>query len=332
MIRARALAEATLEWSGITRWAAQRRRGRTLVLAYHNIVPDDVDAGGDRSLHLPRGRFAQQLDALTEYCDVVPLTAVLTDPPATARPRVAITFDDAYHGALTLGAAELKGRQLPATMFVPPGLLGGQSFWWDALAGLTGLSVGVRAHALDVLRGDGDAVFEWANRSGHAIREVSSWERSGTESELEAWAGTPSLTVGAHTWRHRNLVRLTESEVREELDSTARVAAKSPRWGRRPVADVPLWALIACRCPRRAGCGLRRGARGRRRLDRPAKRRRLCASPPQRPTECHNPRLSPAIGGARRQGCCVGATAPSWQPAASGVSSWSIVCYHRELP
>ena len=166
MPSARRLVEASLIWCGVDRWAARSRRGRCLVLAYHNIVPDDAAVVGDRSLHLPRHRFAQQLDALVESCDVIPLTAVLSERSPDARPAVAITFDDAYQGALTLGARELRARRLPATMFVAPGLLGGHTFWWDALAGPDGLSAALRDHVLVALRGDGDATRAWAVRSG----------------------------------------------------------------------------------------------------------------------------------------------------------------------
>ncbi len=204
-------------WCGIDRCVARGRRGRTLVLAYHNIVPDRVEATGDRSLHLPRQHFADQLDVLVETCDVIPLAAVLCERPPDARPAVAITFDDAYQGALTLGAAELRARRLPATMFAAPGLLGGYSFWWDALAGSDGLSDAVRDYALGALRGDGEAVRKWAARIGKPLREMPDWGRSGTEPELRAWVAAESLTVGVHTWCHANLSRLAAREVEDEL-------------------------------------------------------------------------------------------------------------------
>jgi peptidoglycan/xylan/chitin deacetylase (PgdA/CDA1 family) len=216
-MNARTLAEAGLVRSGIARWQAHRRRGRTLVLAYHNIVPDDVPAGGDRSLHLPRAMFARQLDVLGEWCDVVPLSAILAESPPDARPRVAITFDDAYHGALTLGALELRARHLPATMFAAPGLLGTDAFWWDTLAGQGGLADSVREHALTALRGDGAAIRRWATQTGHPVSDPPAWRRPGLESELLSWTTIPGCDVGAHTWRHANLARLTVQEVEAEL-------------------------------------------------------------------------------------------------------------------
>lgn len=217
MLSARAVAEAVIESSGIARWYARSRQGRTLVLAYHSIVPDDLPATGDRSLHLTRSAFARQLDALVASCDVVPLAAVLEEPARHARPRVAITFDDAYQGALTLGAAELRARDLPATMFVAPGLLGGHVFWWDALAGPDGLSASVRHEALETCRGDDGLVRAWAQRAGVVLRDVAACQRSGTVADLRNWAANASLTVAPHTWAHRNLARLGPDEVVDEL-------------------------------------------------------------------------------------------------------------------
>src|SRR5579872_99747 len=106
----RGVAERLLEWSGYAALSARRRSGSALVLSYHNIAPDHAPAIGDRSLHLPQSAFGRQLDWLVRNVEVVPLPAILDPGGGDAKPRVAITFDDAYRGALTLGAAELRGR------------------------------------------------------------------------------------------------------------------------------------------------------------------------------------------------------------------------------
>ena len=217
MNSARRLAEGGLVWCRVDRWMARRRRGHGIVLAYHNIIPDDAAAAGDRSLHLRRSRFAEHLDVLLDFYDVIPLTHILLDRPRDARPAVAITFDDAYRGALTLGATELQVRQLPATMFAAPGLLGGDSFWWDALAGAADLRTDVREYALRELRGDGAPVRAWAASAGLPVQEMPEWGRPGTESELAAWAKVNSFAVAVHTWRHANLSRLAANELSDEL-------------------------------------------------------------------------------------------------------------------
>lgn len=194
---------------------ATRRRG-ALVLAYHNILPDGVVAPGDRSLHLARARFSEQLDELLQHLDIVPL-AELGRPHAGNRPRAVITFDDAYRGAVTAGVRELVRRGLPGTIFVTPGLLGDHTFWWDACAGPNDLAQAVRSHALDVLRGEDKAVRDWVATQGRPLAEAPAAARSATEAELDAALRCPGITAGSHTWSHPSLARLTDAELRAEL-------------------------------------------------------------------------------------------------------------------
>ncbi len=223
--------------SGIARWGLRRRCGQRLVLAYHNIVPDGTPAGGDASLHLPRRRFVEQLDAVEEWCDVVPLTSVLGPSHDTARPQVIITFDDAYFGAVTLGVGELARRSLPATIFVVPGCLGRLGFWWDryvpAQHGLTPASF--RELALEQLRGDDAAIEAWARDARVAPAAVDPAHRVADQTELQNAVGAhPGLTLASHSWSHANLSRLTGDALSNELSAPlawlADHAERSLRW------------------------------------------------------------------------------------------------------
>src|SRR5258706_9071692 len=78
------------------------RRGRVLVVAYHNVVPDDWAGTGDTSLHLRLSRFVGEIDRLRQTHDVVPLSEATEPARPGARPRAVVTFDDAYRGAVTL--------------------------------------------------------------------------------------------------------------------------------------------------------------------------------------------------------------------------------------
>src|SRR4051812_38539026 len=153
------LAEGLLVRSGAARVARIRQRSRTLILAYHNILPDGASLAGDTSLHLRQQDFARQLDVLAKSHDVIRIDDLFSRS-RSARPRVVITFDDAYSGCLTAGVAELAKRQLPATIFVAPGLAGGVT-WWDTLAQrFTGaVPETVRSEALHALKGDGALVL-----------------------------------------------------------------------------------------------------------------------------------------------------------------------------
>jgi peptidoglycan/xylan/chitin deacetylase (PgdA/CDA1 family) len=212
----RRTAEFVLTASGVPALARRRPLG-TLVLAYHNIVPDDAPPTGDRSLHLPLARFRAQLAQLARTHEVVSLDD-LDAPPRGARPRAAITFDDAYAGALGLGLDALAAHGMPATIFVAPGLLGRDRTWWDALAAPgTGLAEDARRHALEACRGAGDAVLAWAADAGLPLCAPGAHARIGTAAELQRAAARPGVTLALHTWSHPNLARLDADETREEL-------------------------------------------------------------------------------------------------------------------
>lgn len=212
-------AEAALCRSGLTRAARRRLGDATVVLAYHNIVPDGEVVLGDRSLHLPRREFARQLDLIRRTHEVVPLESLGEPLTASARrPRAVITFDDACQGAVTVGVEELAERGLPATIFVAPAFVGGGSFWWDALSGPGGLDDAVRGTALDALRGEDARVRAWAREQGRPVREVPAHQRGATEAELQAATrAAGGITLASHTWGHPNLARLDRDELEGEL-------------------------------------------------------------------------------------------------------------------
>lgn len=197
--------------------AAARMRGQVLVLAYHGIRPAGAPPAGLHSLHLGVDAFARQLDVICRFADVVSLDATLA-APASARPRVAITFDDAYRGAVEHGLPELVRRGLPATMFVAPGMLD-QAFWWDAISPPSGApDAAAHAHALEERTGCTAAVREWAEPRGKwSEAALPGWARAATLEEVRVAAALPSITIASHTWSHRNLARLDEAQLTEEL-------------------------------------------------------------------------------------------------------------------
>jgi len=213
---AKRVLEILLARGGVARLFSPRP-GDALILAYHNIRPDGAPPSGDQPLHLSLGRFRDQLDQLRDGLDVVPLMELLDSPPGK-RPRAAITFDDAYQGAVTLAVPELVARGLPATIFVTPAFLGGQSFWRDALAGQAGLADRVRDRALEELRGEDRAIRNWAASSGLALVEPPPECRGATEADLARAASSPGITLGSHTWSHPNLARLDGDRLTAELE------------------------------------------------------------------------------------------------------------------
>jgi peptidoglycan/xylan/chitin deacetylase (PgdA/CDA1 family) len=228
--------ERALVGGGIAHLSRLLRSPGTVILTYHNIIPDGEPRFGDAALHLPLRVFARQLDLLERSHELVPLQAILEAADAgTARPRAVITFDDAYRGAVTAAVDELARRGLPATIFVAPAFVGAHSFWWDTLGGAGGRTVeSIRDHALHELKGDDRAVREWARSSGFSRRAVPEHARPASENELRDAARHAGIALASHTWSHRNLTRLAETEVDAELQT-------SLSWLRARFDDVVAW-------------------------------------------------------------------------------------------
>lgn len=210
------MAEVGLLRSGAAALCRRRVSGRTLVLAYHNVVPDGAPATGDASLHIRLSAFRRHLDAIRQRTDVVPLDDALRS--ATGRPRVAITFDDAYRGTLRHALPELARRGLPSTVFVPPGFIPGRSFWWDDLGRSGGLSPADRADALEASRGrDDDVRRRFAARLDGLPDSPAELQCASIE-ELGAAVASGLVTLASHTWSHPNLARATPAELSVELE------------------------------------------------------------------------------------------------------------------
>jgi peptidoglycan/xylan/chitin deacetylase (PgdA/CDA1 family) len=218
--RVKGLAELIAMRSGGRFVGRLRRRGQVLILAYHNIVPRGESPRGDRSLHLPQQAFGDQLDELLHEHDVVPLAELWAGLSPDGRSRAAITFDDAYAGTLVAGIEELARRGVPATVFVPPGFVGGRSFWWDDLAeSLSGvLPSDLRSRLLSELAGDDERIRGWASKEGLAlVTALPPWARAGTETDLRSAIAYRHLSLGSHSWSHVNLTAVDASRERDEL-------------------------------------------------------------------------------------------------------------------
>jgi peptidoglycan/xylan/chitin deacetylase (PgdA/CDA1 family) len=213
--------ERTASVTRIDRFGRWVRRGRAVILAYHNVVPDELAGMGDSSLHIPLSVFRRHLDLITQECRPVSLEDLTignwgrVPGPLT----VAITFDDAYRGVLEVALPELVHRRLKATVFVAPALLGDQTLWWDALATtwLERPEIGLRSRVLKMGRQSLKAARLLGATNGAVWQEMPELLRTVTESELVHAAMRGTCTVGSHTWSHPSLPTLSDSELAEEL-------------------------------------------------------------------------------------------------------------------
>lgn len=223
----RTLAEHLLVDGGLTRLSARLRGGRTLILGYHNVIRGREALEGNRSAHLDFDDFRRQLDLIQSYGQVRPLETVLHPDEPSETPAYVLTFDDAYRGAVRNALPELRSRGLPATVFVAPGLLGTDGFWWDVVP----VPPWEHPAPLGTLRGEDHAVKRWALGAGMRLRVVPPSMRACDPDELESEVAGSSITLGCHTWSHPNLGRLGDEEVANEvLRALEWLRAGASRW------------------------------------------------------------------------------------------------------
>jgi len=226
----------------LARRAVCALRPRALVLAYHHV--------GDATRFAPwvtvsPARFAEQMAYLADSRLVLPLDRLLADVRRGRVPRgghVVLTFDDAALDTYSTAFPVLRGHSLPATVFVPTGLVGRPGpFWWDRLAGLRRRAAErgadlpaflVRAGVLeDGPAWDDDALWrrlrltdgarrdevfaraaEWLGGDGTATEPgAMSWEQL---AEMDA---SGLITFGAHTVSHPVLSSLDAARLAAEV-------------------------------------------------------------------------------------------------------------------
>jgi len=233
---AKLCAEALLGSKGAARVLTRWSDPVSLVLAFHNVLPEREPPRGDRSLHLPISSFREILDWLPEVFELVPLDVVFREPDEfTIRPRAAITFDDAYVGVVSEAIPELERRGIPATIFAVTGVHGGHTFWWDALADgyAGGLPEALREAALTEARGRGEEVGRWAAERSLTMSELSGPFVSAPWAEIERVEMIAGIEVASHTRTHANLAALYDDELDSELaDARTELTARIP--GARP--------------------------------------------------------------------------------------------------
>jgi peptidoglycan/xylan/chitin deacetylase (PgdA/CDA1 family) len=213
----------------LARFPRRTRAGDRLILAYHNIRPAGTRPFGDRSLHLALDHFEAQLRVIRQEADIVPLMELLNTHAAQSR-RVAITFDDAYASAVTIGVRACVDAGAPCTIFVTPGLLGTIPIW-DRRGDANTWTERDRTAFLWEHGG-----IDTAISSSHATPSAA---RIATHEELVIAAQHPGVSLGAHTMTHPNLGVLTAEAARRELgDSWEWVRERFPRQAV-PVAAYP---------------------------------------------------------------------------------------------
>jgi peptidoglycan/xylan/chitin deacetylase (PgdA/CDA1 family) len=155
-------------------------RHRNAVLMYHSVRPAGECRPGTSDVSA--AAFREHLDYLTGRFEVVDLPEVrLNDGRGVGRKRVALTFDDGYRDFYTEVRPLLHEFDVPATVFVCPGLL------------------------------DDANRREQAMNTGHLFETL-------TSDQVRELADDPLVTVGNHTRTHHDCGAHRDRDIlREEV-------------------------------------------------------------------------------------------------------------------
>jgi peptidoglycan/xylan/chitin deacetylase (PgdA/CDA1 family) len=230
------------------------------VLAYHHVgEPGPMPPG----LTVAPEEFADQMAFLAASGLVIGLDGLLTELRQGRVPRggrVLITFDDAALDTYTLAWPVLRRLGLPATLFVPAGLLGKGPFWWNRLYRL---AESARARGRDLgafLAGAGvpEPAGGWRDESlWRGLRTLPDKRREDVLAGAAQWLGTdlasaagpmtaeqlaqmdddPMITTGAHTFSHPLLAGLEPTRLTFEVAGSREALAGLKSF--RPVFAYP---------------------------------------------------------------------------------------------
>jgi peptidoglycan/xylan/chitin deacetylase (PgdA/CDA1 family) len=231
-------------------WMKSKIIPGALVLGYHRIAEAENDSFYNciSPIH-----FEQQMEVLHKHANPINLDALVAyikdgeAPPKT----VCVTIDDGYADALYNAKPILEKYEIPATVFVTTGNLGGE-FWWDELerytlqapdnAGLLRLrkdklnlewdfnhkDPAKRASQIisiaDFLRPLDETIRqqmlykikEWSRYSNGELPPV----RSMTPTELVSLMEGTLLQIGSHTVTHPMLSKLSKQERWYEINQS----------------------------------------------------------------------------------------------------------------
>ena len=237
----RRAADHIAEYSGLLRACEMGMRSKLTVLMYHRVLEDaDCAEYPFPSLIMPRSWFEAQLDYLSEYTCVLPVSEALgrlRDSSLGSKRLVCLTFDDGYVDNFEIAAPLLEARGLRGTFYITAGSVGARKrLWYDEAAALWS-SLGPRKlyqriedeTGTDMVRhSTRDAWIEWLKTIPNDRREriLARLEAQADESaapcELMTRDQIRALTdrgheIGAHTLSHPILTKMGPKERRAEI-------------------------------------------------------------------------------------------------------------------
>lgn len=226
---------------------------KPLVVLYHGVTNGNSKHGiqNYRHKHVKKETFEKQIDWLSSYFSIVPLSTIeelsLSKRPPSQN-LCAITFDDGYRNNFLNAYPILKKRNLPATIFVTTGFIDRNiALWPDMLEEIIGT---VAESTLTVPWSEHDKKYSLTSREERVsadkiirskLKKVSDSEREKLLVYLKEKSGVTTETVltqddyaplvweevvemsknnisiGAHTETHPILSRLSKEKQKEEI-------------------------------------------------------------------------------------------------------------------
>ena len=118
------------------------------IITYHGV--GSAQPGDDpHELLVSEGAFEAQMDFLARRRTVVSLQELVQGESQGPKPRVAITFDDAYTSVLETAAPILATYGLPSTAFVPTRWIGDRNGWIEPPTNLLEIMDGAQIRDLE---------------------------------------------------------------------------------------------------------------------------------------------------------------------------------------
>jgi len=207
-----------------------RHQGCGRILMYHGVAPQNAQALADQLQYLVRNFKVVSLEAMLDR---------LSNGSFPLAHEIVLTFDDGLRNNLTVVYPILRQLQVPATMFVCPGLVESGQWLWNhemrcrlqtlAASDLAELRMKLLAPGTSV-----DAIVEWMKTlrlqqrlmAETIIRQATAGfqptDAQGAAFDIMDWNDLRSLdcnliTVGSHTLSHPILTTLSAEEIESEI-------------------------------------------------------------------------------------------------------------------
>jgi peptidoglycan/xylan/chitin deacetylase (PgdA/CDA1 family) len=184
-----------------------------LILMYHRIGELQSDPWG---LAVSPRHFAEHLEVLRKHAQPRPLAQTVNAIQHQGLPggrTLVVTFDDGYADNLYNAAPLLDRYDVPATVFLTTGYIGGaREFWWDALERIL---LGPEVLPAELRLAAAGRISEWS------LGEARYYAQDTLRNDRKRFAarhGTPSGRYEFYREVHRVLQPLGEEERRSALN------------------------------------------------------------------------------------------------------------------